>query len=120
MAYKILANLAVLVHFLWILFLVFGALWGVHSRAVRYFHVGGLIFAFVINVMGWYCPLTYLEVWLRSMRSPGDTYAGSFIAHYLEEIIYLDVPERALLVLTIVLCAFNAWYYLRRRPRPSP
>jgi hypothetical protein len=115
MVYKILADIVVLVHFLWILFLFFGAIWGVRNRGIKIFHLSGLAFAFIIQVCDWYCPLTHLEVWLRSKHSPALTYEGSFIIHYVEEIVYIDLSRYLVLVLTIFLCGFNAWFYLRKR-----
>jgi hypothetical protein len=116
MVYELLADAVVFVHFLWILFLISGAVWGVRHRAIKVVHVGGLFFAFVINVFGLYCPLTDLETWLRAEGSPSGAYGGSFIAHYLEKLIYLDVPEYIIALMSVALCAFNAWVYLRRRP----
>jgi hypothetical protein len=40
---------------------------------------------------------------------------GSFIVHYAEKIIYIGLPPYLLLLLTVFLCGFNAWFYLRKR-----
>ena len=117
MVYKILADIVVLIHFLWILFLFFGAIWGVRNKAVKIFHLSGLAFALIIQMFDWYCPLTHLEIWLRSKHSPSLIYAGSFIIHYVEEIVYIELSRTLVLILTIFLCAFNAWFYLRRKKR---
>ena len=114
MVYKMLADFVVLIHFLWIIFLFFGALWGVRKRVVKVIHLGGLLFAFILNISHWYCPLTYLEVYLRLKHNPDLTYAGSFIIHYVEKMIYVDLPTSFLLVATILLCLFNLWFYLRK------
>jgi hypothetical protein len=66
MKYKLLADAVVLIHFLWILFLFFGATVGAKYRVLRILHLSGLAFALITEILGWYCPLTYLEVWLRS------------------------------------------------------
>ena len=114
MLYKVLADFVVFVHFLWILFLIFGGLIGIRIRMVKVAHVAGLIFAALIQVVGWYCPLTDLEVLLRSKESPGAAYGGSFIIHYLEKIVYVEVPRGAIILLTILLCLFNAWLYFKK------
>jgi len=114
MLYKILADLVVLIHFLWILFLLFGAFPGVRYKAIKILHVSGLVFAFVIQVFGWYCPLTHLEVWLRAKHDPSLAYAGSFIIHYLEGLIYIEIPAQLIFSLILLLIGFNAWFYLRR------
>jgi len=114
MLYKILADIVVLVHFLWILFLVFGAFPGVTNKAIKIFHIAGLVFAFVIQIFGWYCPLTHLEVWLRAKHDPSLAYAGSFIIHYVERLIYIEIQAWLILFLTLFLIAFNLWFYMRR------
>lgn len=114
MLFKILADIIVFIHFLWIVFLIFGALIGVKSKPIRFLHVSGLVFAIFLQIMGWYCPLTYLEVWLRSMHDPSTAYPGSFIAHYLERIIYIELSSGLVFLLTVILCCFNAFLYLKR------
>ena len=114
MIYKILADSVVLIHFLWIIFLFFGAFWGVKSKVVRIFHLSGLAFAFIIQIFDWYCPLTHLEVWLRSKHASALTYIGSFIIDYVEEIVYVELSRTLILVLTVILCALNAWLYLKK------
>ena len=117
MVYAILADAVVFVHFLWILFLIFGAFAGVRNRVVKVVHIAGMAFAAVIEVFGWYCPLTDLEVWLRFHQAPGLAYRGSFIIHYVEKIVYLGVPRGAVAVATAALCFFNAWIYLKKKRR---
>jgi hypothetical protein len=115
MVYRILADAVVITHFMWILFLMFGAFWGVRNRTVKAAHILGLVFAFIVNLFGFECPLTYLEVWLQSKGPSGAAYTGSFISHYLEKVIYIDIPAYAIFLMTALLCAFNAWFYLRKR-----
>jgi len=114
MIYGALADIVVLVHFSWIVFLFLGGIWGVRKRPVRILHIAGLAFALIIAVFDWYCPLTHLEVYLRSRSDPTRTYAGSFIIHYLQKLIYIDLSRNVMALATIVLCGINAWLYLRR------
>ncbi len=115
MLYKILADSVVLVHFLWIVFLLLGAFWGVKNKVVKIFHLSGLVFAFIIQVLDWYCPLTYLEAWLRSKHDFAVNYTGSFIIHYVEKIVYIELSRTLVLLFTILLCGLNAWLYLKKR-----
>lgn len=115
MPYKIFADIVVIIHFLWIVFLIFGVFLGVKYKAAKIFHIFGLIFAFIIQIFDWYCPLTHLEVWLRSKHDPALAYTGSFIPHYIEKIIYIELPRYTIFILTVILCGFNAWMYLRKR-----
>lgn len=115
MLFGVLADLVVLIHFLWILFLIFGSFWGVRNRVAKIFHVSGLAFAFFIQIVDWYCPLTHLEVWLRAKQNPSLTYRGSFIIHYVEKIVYIELSRTMIAILTILLCGFTLWFYLRKK-----
>ncbi len=115
MPYGILADAVVALHFLWILFLFLGGILGRKVRAVKITHLSGLGFAIIMQVFDWYCPLTDLEVWLRSKQDPTRTYSGSFIIHYLEKAVYLDISREMVFAGTLVLCAFNAWLYLKKK-----
>jgi hypothetical protein len=117
MVHKILADIVVLTHFIWILFLFIGTYWGLKNRAVKIFHISGLFFAFLIQIFGWYCPLTYLEVWLRSKHDLAVTYTGSFIIYYVEKIVYIEISRLLIIIFTILLCGINGWLYLRKRAK---
>jgi hypothetical protein len=117
MFYRVLADIVVLTHFLWIVFLIFGAFLGVRNRAIRIVHISGLVFAVIVELFDWYCPLTYLEVWLKSRSEPVAAYTGSFIVHYLEEIIYIETPRYLVIIAAVMLCAFNSWVYHRKKDR---
>lgn len=115
MGYKILADITVLIHFLWIVFLFLGGLWGRRNRFIKIFHLSGLAFALVIQLFDWFCPLTHLEVWLRTKHHPDLAYAGSFIIHYLERIVYLEISRTVVFLFTLLLIVFNLWIYLRKK-----
>mgnify|MGYP000660494035 CR=1 FL=1 len=116
MPYRLLADLVVAVHFLWVVFLIIGALWGRRHRGVRALHLGGLGFAVFIQVFGLYCPLTYLELWLRQRHEPSGAYPGSFIIHYAEELLYMELSRELIFLLSLALVGFNAWVYFFKRP----
>jgi len=111
---KILADIVVLVHFLWIVFLFLGAVWGVKNKVIRVFHLSGLFFAILIQVFGWYCPFTHLEFWLRSKHDPALTYTGSFVIYYVEKVIYLELSQTTIFIFTIIICVYNTLFYFRK------
>jgi Protein of Unknown function (DUF2784) len=117
MVYKVLADIVVFVHFLWILFLIFGVFWGIRNRKVKVIHIFALAFAVIIQAFDWYCPLTHVEAWLRSKHDPSLSYAGSFIPHYIEKIVYVELSPTLISVLTIFLGGFSSWLYLQRKKR---
>jgi len=113
MFYRIAADLVVLVHFLWILFLICGAFIGRRYRLVKIFHMSGLGFAVIMQIYGWYCPLTHLEIWLRQKHDPSLTYSGSFIIHYIEKVIYIQLSPAIIFVLTLTMIVVSGFVYFR-------
>lgn len=105
------ADIVVLVHLVWIMFLIAGAYWGRRFRTVRIVHLAGLGFAIVSQVFGWYCPLTHLEVWLREHQGLA-AYPGSFIAHYAEKLVYIEIPPVVVFILTIGLIGIQVLIYM--------
>src|SRR5712671_2866941 len=110
MIYDIAADVVVTFHFIWILFLIGGAAIGRRVRWVMWTHLTALGYSVLLQVFSWICPLTYLEAWLRS-RSGGKSYAGSFIAHYLEKLVYLEISRGGLLFVTIMVIGTSAVVY---------
>ncbi len=108
---RIIADIVVVVHLFWILFLIAGPYWGRKHRPVRVLHVAGLAFAVISQLAGWYCPLTYLEVWLRQRQHPAQAYPGSFLAHYAERLVYVELPPAVIFLATVALVLVQAWFY---------
>lgn len=115
--YRLLADFIVLIHFLWILFLAFGFIFALRRSRMAYLHGAGLLFSLCLNLLGWYCPLTHLENFLYSIRDPGIIYDGSFLANYLEPLVYPDLPEKLVRAGEIIFVCLNgiAYGWLARR-----
>ena len=108
--YDIAADIVVAFHFAWILFLIGGAIIGRQVRWVMWTHTAALGYSVLLQIFSWICPLTYLEVWLRS-RGGRESYAGSFIAHYLERLVYLEIPQGWLFLITLIVIGTSAVVY---------
>ena len=111
--FDISADIVVLLHFLWIMFLIFGVFIGRRYKWVKVFHIAGMGFAVVIQIFGWYCPLTHIEVWLRKMHRPSQGYEGSFIINYIQKIVYLELSGKVILTATVFLVLISTLIYLR-------
>jgi hypothetical protein len=116
MLYEIAAELVICFHLVWIGFLIFGAMLAYKRPWLRALHLAGLAFSITMQGCRWYCPLTYVEQWLRSHQHPDVAYTGSFIAHYAERLVYLRVSPSLILGLTLVICAGTAYIYIAWRP----
>ena len=117
MIYGLLANFMILLHLAWIMFLIFGFVFALIKSRIAFLHVAGLLFTFILNLMGWYCPLTYLENYLRLLHDSRATYTGSFIYNYLDCIIYPDLPEPYIRICAIIFAVLNmvGYAYLAKR-----
>jgi hypothetical protein len=114
--YKIAADVVVAIHFTWILFLIGGAFIGRRVRWVKWTHLAALGYSVLLQAFSWICPLTYLELWLWN-RTPAGSYSGSFIVHYMEKLVYLEVPRGLLFVLTGLVIGISAVVYYKTTPK---
>ncbi len=92
MIYQWAANLVLILHLGWIIFLLIGLPVGLITgwRWWRLAHAGGLLLAVVLQLTQIWCPLTILEEWLRHKVSPGFSYHGSFIISMVDKLVYPD------------------------------
>ena len=88
------ADFIVLLHFGFILFVVFGGLLVLKWKKLVWFHIPAALWGALIEFVGWVCPLTPLENMLR--RYSGEDYTSSFVEHYIQTIIYPDGLTRDL------------------------
>ena len=115
------ADLVLAVHLAFVLFVVLGGLLALRWRRVAWVHVPVALYGATIEFIGFICPLTPLEVWLR--RRGGEAgYEGGFIEHYVTAALYpTGLTREVQLVLGTAVLALNALVYFawwRRRHRP--
>ena len=84
---NLLADVTLLLHLAFIIFVVFGALFSFHRRWIAWIHLPVVLWAAMVNLMHWYCPLMPFEKYFRAAVGQ-EGYEGGFIAHYLVPLIY--------------------------------
>ncbi|MFL5619859.1 MAG: DUF2784 domain-containing protein [Gemmatimonadaceae bacterium] len=114
------ADLVLVVHLAFVLFVVLGGLFALRWPRVAWIHVPVALYGATIEFVGFICPLTPLEVWLR--RRGGEAgYEGGFIEHYVTATLYpAGLTRQAQLVLGTAVLLLNGIVYLvwwRRRRR---
>lgn len=87
MWYGVLADLVVVVHLVFIIFVLLGGLFVLKWKYFSMVHMPAVMWAACIEFQGWICPLTPLENWFRG-KAGGVGYQDSFISHYLVPILY--------------------------------
>ena len=81
------ANLTLIIHFAFILFVVFGALLFFVTTKIVFIHIPAFLWGSYIELTHSICPLTYLENWLLH-KANLTTYSEGFIQNYLIPIVY--------------------------------
>ncbi|MBN1614679.1 MAG: DUF2784 domain-containing protein [Deltaproteobacteria bacterium] len=89
MLFGIAADMIVLLHLAFILFVVLGGGLVLKWRRLAWIHLPCVFWGAFIEFTGGICPLTPLENRLRR-ETGGGGYAGDFIGHYLLPLIYPD------------------------------
>lgn len=109
--YEFLANLTLVIHLIFILFVVFGGLFFFIFSKIVYIHLPALIWGIYIELTGSICPLTHLENWFLN-KGEFSTYSSSFIQNYLLPIIYpQNLTSKIQIYLGIGLIIINFLIY---------
>jgi hypothetical protein len=107
----VLAELVLAVHLLFVLWVVGGVFLVRHYPRLRWWHIISLAYSIVIEVVPWFpCPLTLLEQTLEE-RAGYVAYQGSFLLHYLDKLVYPNIPLDLLITVAVVFCTANLAYY---------
>jgi hypothetical protein len=126
--FLLIADAVLLLHVLFVAFVVIGLVlivaggvfswpW-VRNLWFRIAHLAAIGIVVLQSWLGAICPLTTLEMALRS-RAEGDVYAGSFISHWLEAILYYRAPAWVFVVCytTFGALVVASWFWVRPRGR---
>jgi hypothetical protein len=122
--YRLLADMVVLVHFAFVLFVILGGFLVARRRRMMPFHLAAAIWAALIEFSGWICPLTPLENQLR-VKSGSDGYDSDFVARYILPILYPEgLTREAQIALGMVVIVTNlgiyGWVLRHKSGRDAP
>lgn len=118
--YLLAADTLLIVHTLFVLFVVFGVLaiyvghylsWDlIRNYWFRVLHLAAVAFVILEAWIGIICPLTIWEMQLREIAG-GETYSGSFIQHWLQVILYYEAPAWVFTMLYSLfgILVFSSW-----------
>jgi hypothetical protein len=121
------ADLVLLVHLLFVAFVIGGLAlillgklrrWAwVRNPWFRAAHLGAIGIVVLQSWAGAICPLTTLEMALRA-RAGDAVYAGSFVAFWLQELLYWNFPWWVFAAVYSLFAALVVASWLWIRPRP--
>ena len=112
MPYGLLADLTVLVHFAFVLWVVLGGLLVLRRPWLAWLHLPAAIWGAAIEFGGWICPLTPLELRLRDLAGEAG-YTGGFVEHYILPVLYpTGLTREVQIALGLVVLVVNVTVYV--------
>ena len=109
--YPLLADLVLIVHLMFVIFVLCGGLLVLKWRWIAWLHLPAAAWGAVVEFTGWICPLTPLENWLR-VQGGKTGHEDDFTTHYLVSILYsVDLTRDVQVLLGIVVIVVNAGMY---------
>ncbi len=103
--YEFFANITLITHFIFILFVIFGGLLFFSFSKIIYIHLPALFWGIYIELTGSVCPLTHIENWFLHQGGL-TTYSNDFINNYFFSIIYpeeLNIKTQIYFGLTLIV-----------------
>lgn len=108
---RLLADIVVVFHVLFIAFAVVGGLLVMRWRWVMALHLPAAAWAVLVEVMSWPCPLTPLENHFRH-RGGEAGYRGGFVEHYIMPVLYpAGLTDRIQVMIGLFVLAVNVAAY---------
>jgi hypothetical protein len=117
--FHLLAVVVLVLHLLFIGWVLLGWLLTRRRPGLRWAHIVSLLYGIVIETGLWPCPLTLLENYFLERASIAP-YREPFLVHYLEALVYPDVSPVLLTWCAVAVCGFILAIYVRRFQRRTP
>ena len=112
MLYRVLADLVILTHAAFVLFVLLGGLLAVRWPRAAWVHLPAAAWGAAVEFFGWFCPLTPLEYSLRRLGGSAG-FSGSFVANHVLPIIYpAELTRELQLLLGSAVVVLNIGVYL--------
>src|SRR5258708_35704044 len=81
--YRAMAASVLLLHAVYIAWVIFGAFFTRGRPRLAALPVAPLVYGVIIEIFGFWCPLTAFETWLEELGRV-SAYRGPFLLHYLD------------------------------------
>ena len=113
------ADILLVFHLVFIVFVVLGGFLVLKWRGIAILHIPCALWGALIEFKGWICPLTPLENYFREAAGAAG-YTGGFIDHYVMPLVYPAGLTREMqiifgvIVLAVNLCAYGLVLMKRR------
>lgn len=105
------------IHLVWILLVIFGAIWTRGRPFWTAVHLLSLTWGIIVEVGPWPCPLTLAEE-----HFAGHQLAGGYLQHLANSLVYPNLPYWVIATCGVTVCAANigvyawrGWVWMRSR-----
>lgn len=105
-----LADAILLAHLAFIMWVMFGALLTRARPWLAALHIVSVVYGIVAVLGPWPCPLTLAENFFEG-RAGLAPYQGPFMLHYLDAIVYPNLPPALLAASGALVCSINLLIY---------
>ena len=119
LSYQLLADLVVLVHVAFVVFAILGGLLAARWRRLVWIHLPAVIWAVIVEVFGWVCPLTPLENWLRRRGGRAD-YSSDFIPVLYPEELTREVQICLGAIVLLINLSVYTWIFRCKKTSRNP
>ncbi len=121
MFYTLAANAIVLLHLGYVMFVVIGGLLVFRWRWISLLHLPAVVWSVLLELRGWLCPLTPLELMFREAGGQAG-YSGGFIEHYILPVLYPVDLDRTMQIaigsfVIVINLALYGWLLWRLKNR---
>ena len=122
MAFRVLADVAMVAHFGYLAYLVVGGFLAWRWPRTIWLHLAAVVWAGIMLLFSIDCPLTFVENWGRERAGHQGLPSSGFIDHYLTGVVY---PEESLVLMQVLvglavgvswLGLLMRWHRARTRP----
>ncbi len=111
MSYRLMADIVVVIHFAFTIFVLLGGILAIWWRKVVWLHIPAAVWGALIEFAGWICPLTPLENRLR-VKGGEAGYPGGFVEEYILPVIYpAGLTREIQIILGILVITVNLVIY---------
>lgn len=121
MGYRVAADIVLVAHLAFVAFVICGGALALRWDRVAWVHIPVALYGAIIEFVGFTCPLTPLENWLRE-RGGAAGYHGGFVEHYITRVLYPAGLTRHMQwvlgagVLVLNAIVYSIWAARRRGP----
>ncbi len=122
MFYRLSADLVLIIHLAFIIFVMLGGFLVLLRPRLMWLHLPAVVWGTLSEFLGVFCPLTPLETTLRKLGG-GSGYEGDFIEHYITAVIYPSGLTHGIQValgfgaLLLNIAIYGYWLLRKRRSR---